>query len=67
MNRERAKDIGIRAGKTFLQAFLAALTVDLASPPTDGSVWKDMLLAAAAAGISAAMNFVINMLDNELY
>ena len=64
---QKAKDIAIRAGKTFLQAFLGALTIDLATMPQDGSVWKDMLLAAIAAGISAVMNFAITMLNDDTF
>ena len=59
------KDIAIRAGKTFLQAFIGAIAIDITSMPQDTGILKDMLLAAVAAGISAVMNFTIKMLDDE--
>ena len=65
--KEKLKDIAVRAGKTFLQAFLGALTIDLTTMPQDGSVWKDMIIAALAAGISAVMNFAITMLNDDYY
>ena len=68
MNRERAKDIGIRAGKTFLQAFLGAISIDVLMASPDRSVWKSMLLGGVAAGISALWNFALNVLDeNKTY
>lgn len=47
------KDIAIRAAKTFVQAFLAAWAL------SGNQLTKTALIAAAAAGISAAWNFVI--------
>lgn len=61
------KDIGIRAGKTFLQAFLAEITIDTAMMTADRSVWRSVLLAAAAAGISAVMNAAIAALKDDYY
>lgn len=61
------KDIAIRAGKTFLQAFLGAITVDATVMTADRSVWRSMLLAAAAAGFSAVMNMAINALKDDYY
>ena len=63
MNGERKKDICIRAAKTFLQAFLGAVSVDVMLANPDKSIWKSMLLGGVAAGISAVMNLVINLLD----
>lgn len=58
------KDILIRALKTFIQGFLAALTVTLpASDLTDDGVLKSLFIGAIAAGISAVMNLTINLLD----
>ena len=61
------KDIGIRAGKTFLQAFLGALTVDVTMMTADRSVWRSMLLAAVAAGVSAVMNTILAALKDDYY
>lgn len=67
MKKPNWKDIAVRAGKTFLQAFLGALTIDLTTMPQNSSVLRDMLLAAMAAGISAVMNFAITMLNDDYY
>lgn len=67
MKKPNWKDIAVRAGKTFLQAFLGALTIDLTTMPQNSSVLRDMLLAALAAGISAVMNFAITMLNDDNY
>ena len=50
------KDIAIRAGKTFLQATLAALAV---ANFTDNSNYKSILIGAVSAGVSAAWNSVL--------
>lgn len=47
------KDIAIRAGKTFVQSFLAAWAL------SGNQLNKTALVAALAAGISAAWNFVV--------
>lgn len=65
MNRDKAKDIAVRAGKTFLQAFLGAISIDTVMATPDRSVWKSMLLGAVAAGISAVMNYVLSTLKEE--
>lgn len=61
------KDIGIRALKTFIQGFLGSLAVTLPSTAsaglTDESVVLSLLIGAVAAGISAVMNLIINLLD----
>lgn len=60
------KDIGIRAGKTFLQGFLGALAVTLPSSDlTDTTIIKSILIGAVAGGLSAVMNFVIQILQKE--
>lgn len=63
--KEKWKDIGIRAAKTFAQAFLGAIVIDVSTLNADASVWRSMLLAAAAAGISAVMNMVLTMLNDK--
>lgn len=64
--KDKLKDIFIRALKTFIQGFLGALTISL--PGSDFSnteVLKSLLIGAIAAGISAVMNLVINLLNNN--
>jgi len=51
------KDITVRALKTFVQAFLAALAVSVATV-SDTDTAKIALVGAVAAGISAVMNTV---------
>lgn len=46
------KDILIRAGKTFAQAFIASLTV------AQGDSIKAILISAVAAGLSAVWNLL---------
>ena len=62
---EKWKDIAIRAAKTFLQAFLASLVVDITSMSGGWNVCRSALISAAAAGLSAVMNFAIAMLGKE--
>lgn len=49
------KDILIRAGKTFLQAFFSVLSLGVAGV-VDVDTAKSLLVAAVAAGVSAVMN-----------
>ena len=65
MNKDKVKDIAVRAGKTFIQAFLGAISIDTVMANPDRSVWKSMLLGAVAAGISAVMNFAIQALEEK--
>ncbi len=59
-------DIIERAGKTFMQAFLSAISVDVLLGVTDFDAFKkvgiSMLVAALAAGISAVWNGVVKSL-----
>lgn len=60
------KDILIRAIKTFFQGFLGALAVTLPSSDlTDTTIIKSILIGAVAGGLSAVMNFVIQILQKE--
>lgn len=63
MNKEIIKDIVIRALKTFVQAFLSAISVDMLLGVTDFDAFKklglSMLLAGTAAGISAVWNTML--------
>lgn len=58
------KDILVRAGKTFIQGFLAALVITLPnSDLTQEEVVKSLLLGAVAGGISAVMNLILKYLN----
>ena len=53
-------DVVVRAVKTFFQTFFATFLVGLgAGDVADLSVWKRAVLAAVAAGLSAAWNLVL--------
>lgn len=60
MNKQIIKDIVVRALKTFVQAFLSAISVDSLLGVTDLDTLKrigiSMLIAGTAAGISAVWN-----------
>lgn len=59
-------DILERAGKTFMQAFLSAISVDVLLGVTDFDAFRkvgvSMLVAALAAGISAVWNGAVKSL-----
>ena len=58
------KDILIRAGKTFIQGTLASLVVFINSSSTlDKTMIKSALIGALASGLSALMNYIIQLLD----
>lgn len=59
------KDIMIRAGKTALQAFLAAIPFTVQTFDGGKAVWKSVLIGAIAAGISAGMNVIIVALSDD--
>jgi hypothetical protein len=52
-------DIAIRAGKTFVQSFLAALVIPAGGELFQLATWKAPVLAAGAAAISAVWNIVV--------
>ena len=56
MDKKVIKDIAVRAGKTFIQAFIAALTV---ANFTDQSNYKAVLIGAVSAGVSATWNSLL--------
>lgn len=59
-------DIFKRAVKTFIQGFLASLTLSLNNLSNfDEKLLKSALIGALAGGISALMNFIIQMLNKE--
>lgn len=57
--RAKWKDILVRAGKTALQAFLAAIPFTVTTLEGGKAVWRSALIGALAAGISAGMNVII--------
>ena len=67
MNKQIIKDIVIRALKTFVQAFLSAISVDALLGVTDFDTLKrigiSMLIAGTAAGISAVWNTALEALN----
>lgn len=65
MRNSKWKDIGVRALKTFLQAFLASITVDTQLFTADGDILRSILLSATAAGLSAVMNLSIGYLQDD--
>lgn len=65
MNKTIIKDIIVRALKTFVQAFLSAVSVDTLLGVTDFDTFKrigiSMLIAGTAAGISAVWNTMLEV------
>ncbi len=65
MNKNIIKDIVIRALKTFVQAFVSAVSVDALLGVTDFDTFKrigiSMLIAGTAAGISAVWNTMLEV------
>ena len=63
---EKWKDILIRAVKTFIQGFIAAILVSLETREiTDKTVLKSILIGAVAGGVSAVMNMTLDLLKKE--
>lgn len=54
--KPQLKDIAVRAGKTFIQAFIASLAI---ATQTDFSNYKAVLIAATSAGVSAVWNLLL--------
>lgn len=66
MSKEKLKDIFIRAAKTFIQAFIAAFLLGTSNLSNlDKKVVESALFGGLAAGISAVMNLVGNLLSKE--
>lgn len=63
-------DIAERASKTFFQAFLSAISVDVLLGVTDFDAFKkvgiSMLIAALAAGFSAVWNGAVKSINHTL-
>ena len=69
MDKIIIKDIAVRALKTFVQAFLSAVSVDALLGVTDFDALKrigiSMLIAGTAAGISAVWNAALEAANNK--
>ena len=69
MDKQIIKDVLIRALKTFVQAFLSAISVDALLGVTDLDTLRkigiSMLIAGTAAGISAVWNTVLKLLEER--
>lgn len=67
MDKKIIKDIAIRALKTFVQAFLSAVSVDAFLGVTDFDAFRkvafSVLIAGAAAGICAVWNGALNYIN----
>ena len=63
--KEKAKDILLRAAKTFAQTALGCLIAGLAGTDlfsAGGTFWKGVLLSSLSAGLSAAWNTALALL-----
>ncbi len=69
MKKIHWKDVGIRAGKTFMQAFVANVSMEQILAITDtesaGVILHSMLIAGLSAGISAVWNMVTGYLSQR--
>jgi len=69
MDKQKMKDVVIRALKTFAQAFISAISIDALFGVTDLDMLKkigiSMLIAGTAAGISALWNSALKMLESK--
>lgn len=67
MDKQKMKDVAVRALKTFAQAFISAISIDALFGVTDLDMLKkigvSMLIAGTAAGISAVWNSALKLLE----
>jgi len=67
---KKVRDILIRAGKTFMQAFISYLSIDAFFGVTDISALKkialSVLVGAVAAGISAVWNTLLEWINRRI-
>lgn len=59
-------DILVRAGKTFLQAFVGSITINSFLVVNDVSAFKAVLYSTLIGGLSAGLSAVQNMIINHL-
>lgn len=67
LTKEQIKDILARAGKTFAQAFVSAISVDSIFGVTDLDTLKRIGLSMLIAGVAAGISAIWNMIQNWLY
>ncbi len=67
LTKEQVKDILARAGKTFAQAFVSAISVDSIFGVTDLDTLKRIGLSMLIAGVAAGISAIWNMIQNWLY
>ena len=67
LTKEQIKDILARAGKTFAQAFVSAISVDSIFGVTDLDALKRIALSMLIAGVAAGISAIWNMVQNWLY
>lgn len=60
-----AKEIWERAIWTFLQAFIASLTLDATTLTGGVRIWRTMFIAAFAAGLSAVKTLILGMIEEK--
>lgn len=69
MKRIDWKDVAKRAGRTFVQAFVATVSIEQLAGITDAEsakvVIRSMLIAGTAAGISAVWNMVTGYIQKK--
>ena len=67
LTKEQIKDIVARAGKTFAQAFISAISVDSIFGVTDLDTLKRIGLSMLIAGVAAGISAIWNMVQGWLY
>ena len=67
LTKEQIKDILARAGKTFAQAFISAISVDSIFGVTDLNTLKRIGLSMLIAGVAAGISAIWNMIQSWLY
>lgn len=67
LTKQQVKDIFARAGKTFAQAFISAISIESILGVTDLDVLKRIGLSMLIAGVAAGISAVWNMVQNWLY
>lgn len=67
LTKQQVKDILARAGKTFAQAFISAISIESILGVTNLDVLKRIGLSMLIAGVAAGISAVWNMVQNWLY
>lgn len=66
LNRDKVKDILVRACKTFAQAFFSSITINSFLVVNDMGTFKTVLYSTLIAGTSAGVSAVWNMIVNSI-